>query len=203
VACGRGDCPRAGPSEGEGDAGAVRRRMLAWRRGLGPAEVSARSLRIAGHVLAWPAWARAGCVLVYLATPREVQTDAIIAACAHRRLCAPAVVGRELVLRRLVAGAPLAVGALGIREPDPGAEVVAPEEVDLALVPGVAFDRAGHRLGRGGGYYDRLLPRLTGARTCGLAFREQVMAALQPAPWDVAVHYVCTEEGLLPAAAAG
>jgi 5-formyltetrahydrofolate cyclo-ligase len=160
--------------------------------------VAARSARIAARIAAWDAFQRAGCVLAYLATPSEVQTGGLLRAAAPRRVCVPAVVGSDLVLRALAPGARLVRGVLGIREPAE-AMAVDPAEVDLALVPGVAFDRAGHRLGRGGGYYDRLLPRLTRATTCGLAFREQVLPALDPAPWDVALDYVCTEDGLLAA----
>ncbi len=159
--------------------------------------MAARSAKVAAHVLAWPEFQGARRVLAYLATPSEVQTADLLRAAF--RVCVPVVVGADLVLRELGPETPLHRGALGIREPGAAAAVVPPEEVDLALVPGVAFDWAGHRIGRGGGYYDRLLPRLSRATTCGLAFREQVVTALDPAPWDVAVGYICTEDGLAAA----
>jgi 5-formyltetrahydrofolate cyclo-ligase len=174
----------------------VRARLLAWRRALPRSEVAERSRRVAAHIVAWSAFQRAGCVLAYLATPSEVQTAAIIAAAAGKRVCVPAVVGGDLILRPLVPGVPLVRGALGI--PEPASGMVPPGEVDLALVPGVAFDPAGHRMGRGGGYYDRLLPRLHDAVTCGLAFREQVVAVIEPAAWDAGVAHLCTEDGIVP-----
>jgi 5-formyltetrahydrofolate cyclo-ligase len=183
-----------------GSRAALRRRLLRWRSRLPPAEVAERSERIAAALLAWPVFRRARCLLAYLATPHEVQTEGLIAA-AHaegRPVCAPAVADGAVRLRRLLPGARPVRGPLGVPEPPPDAPLQPESEVDLVLVPGVAFDPAGHRLGRGGGFYDRLLPRLPGAVSCGLAFREQVVAALDPAPWDVPVAFLCTEDGLRP-----
>jgi len=83
-------------------------------------------------------------------------------------------------------------GAYGILEPrEEGSVSVAPEEVDLAVVPAVAFDREGHRLGRGKGYYDRLLARLRPeVPRIGLAFKEQLLERLPRRSHDQPVHAV-------------
>lgn len=70
---------------------------------------------------------------------------------------------------------------------------------DIIVVPGVAFDRQGGRLGQGGGYYDRLLgsPAYAACLRIGLAYAFQVLDRLPRDDWDVPVHALCTEEGLL------
>jgi len=177
---------------------AVRRRVLQWRADLAPSEAAARSAQITAHLIAWAPFRAAQHLLIYLAMPREVQTAGLIAAASGKRVCVPSVVGRHLVLRPLVAGRPLRRGAMGIAEPKAAAGEVPPTEVDLALVPGVAFDPAGHRVGHGAGFYDRFLPTLRPSTpVCGLAFREQVVPALEPAPWDVPVGFLCTEDGVV------
>jgi 5-formyltetrahydrofolate cyclo-ligase len=105
-------------------------------------------------------------VLLYAtAFPEELDTRAwlgLVLAGGRRLLC-PRVdrKGRRLRLYEVKdPQADLRPGALGIPEPRPGAPEVAPGEVDWVLVPGLAFDPRGYRLGRGAGYYDRLLPTL-------------------------------------------
>jgi 5-formyltetrahydrofolate cyclo-ligase len=84
----------------------------------------------------------------------------------------------------------LVPGRFGIREPA-GACVAIATGVDLILVPGLAFDLSGHRIGRGGGYYDRLLERVPGER-CGVAFDEQIVRAIPREPHDLRMDYVLT-----------
>lgn len=86
-------------------------------------------------------------------------------------------------------------GPYGIMEPDPDtAKFVEPEDIDVILVPMVAFDGL-HRLGYGGGYYDRFLPR-TKALKIGIAFREQA-ARFPVSAWDVDMDMVITDAGIL------
>jgi len=90
-------------------------------------------------------------------------------------------------------------GRYGIREPDADAcPVVGVAAVDAALVPGLAWDRAGHRLGRGGGYYDRLLghPAWRAFR-CGLFFAAQEVPPLPADEWDSPLDAVLTEREIL------
>ena len=79
-------------------------------------------------------------------------------------------------------------------EPDPNWPRVAPEEVALALIPGAAFDRRGFRLRYGGGYFDRLLPRLGGI-TVGITYVRFALHALPHGPDDRSVQHVLTEAG--------
>jgi 5-formyltetrahydrofolate cyclo-ligase len=195
----------SGPAEGDaagapGSKAELRARLQAWRAGLSPSEASRRSRLIEGHVLAWPLWREAGTVLLYLATPREVQTDGLVRAAlaAGRRVAAP---GLDGVLRGLSDPPAVRPSARRVPEPDPDrCPPVDPAVIELALVPGVAFDRRGRRLGRGAGFYDRLLPRLA-CPACGLAFAEQVVREVPADPWDRPLDYLATEAGVWEAMA--
>lgn len=81
-------------------------------------------------------------------------------------------------------------GPLGLLEPSPACPRVAPEDLDLVVVPGVAFSRDGHRLGTGKGYYDRTLPLCENALFVGLAYPFQLVDALPVYGWDVPMHWV-------------
>ena len=79
----------------------------------------------------------------------------------------------------------------------PGQAAEAAFAPDLALLPGVAFDHAGGRLGYGGGYYDRFLEKALNCPRVGLCFEFQLVLSLPLAPWDQRVNYICTEERIL------
>jgi 5-formyltetrahydrofolate cyclo-ligase len=84
-------------------------------------------------------------------------------------------------------------GYCGILEPAETAETASIEDVEMVLVPGVAYDGSCRRLGMGGGFYDRLLPNLpAGSITVGLAFDEQVVSEIPCEPHDVALAIVVT-----------
>jgi len=89
---------------------------------------------------------------------------------------------------------------LGIPAPAGTAPVIAPETLDLIIVPALTYDRAGFRLGYGGGYYDRYLFGIP-AFTLGLARERLIEAELPKEPHDVAVKCVITECGIIPASA--
>lgn len=90
----------------------------------------------------------------------------------------------------------LVPGVWGIPEPDPRrCEVVVPEAIDWMLLPGLAFDRQGGRLGYGGGYYDRLLPQLPRLTRIAAAFQCQIVDAVPRGPHDVLMDRVISEDG--------
>ena len=82
-------------------------------------------------------------------------------------------------------------GKFGIREPNECCAVLPPDQLDLVLVPGVAFDVRGRRLGRGRGFYDRLLALMRGT-TCGVVFDEQIIAQVPVEPHDARVNCLLT-----------
>lgn len=90
----------------------------------------------------------------------------------------------------------LEVGHFGVMEPKEEAlRPVDPSILDLVIVPGVAFDKRGYRIGYGGGYYDRFIPRLPEkATTVSLAFDMQLIDKIPTSHYDMAVQYIITEE---------
>jgi 5-formyltetrahydrofolate cyclo-ligase len=104
--------------------------------------------------------------------------------------------GTPLLFRQWRAGDPLARGPLGLREPTADAPVMQP---DLLFVPLAAFDRAGHRLGYGAGFYDATLTALSAKRplTIGLAFSMQEVASIPAEPHDHPLSFVLTEREII------
>jgi len=92
--------------------------------------------------------------------------------------------------------------SFGMLEPEPHLPTVAPETIDLALVPGLAFDRNGWRLGYGGGYFDRFLNDFRGV-SVGITFKALLLDSLPHEAYDIPVAYVVTEEGFLQCAREG
>ncbi|GIW40496.1 MAG: 5-formyltetrahydrofolate cyclo-ligase [Candidatus Binatia bacterium] len=174
---------------------AVRRRFLEWRRGLAPSEIEAAGRRIARFVQEGLPYVRARDVLVYLSTGDEVPTRPLLEAArrAGKRVFLPAP--PEPVFR-LWQGEELGRGPWGIPVPR-GSGVFHPDgEEVVALVPVVAWTRAGARLGRGGGWYDRALRSLgSSVLRVGLAYAGQEARFLPEEPTDERLHYVVTERG--------
>jgi 5-formyltetrahydrofolate cyclo-ligase len=115
------------------------------------------------------------------------------------RLTLPVIAGRgqPLVMREWTWGEPLVAGIWGIREPQPQARAVDP---DIVLAPLLAFDRTGHRLGYGGGYYDLTIAQLRERKTLaaiGLAFAAQEVSSVPVTPRDARLDLVLTERGVI------
>lgn len=182
---------------------ALRGRILARREGIGAVARRRGSEALRAHLAVHPLLADAGTVIAYAATPAEVDLDALCVALTARgvRVVLPWVDGTDLHLA-VVADleADLAPGYMGVREPIPDRrQPVDPAEADVALVPGVAFDRRGGRLGYGGGHFDRLLARLAPtAAVIGVCFTDQVVDRVPTEPHDVLVGHLATEEGVRP-----
>lgn len=109
----------------------------------------------------------------------------------------PRCVGKSLSWHLWKPGEPQELGNYGIFEPQPDAPTLEPDEVDLILVPGVACDRQGYRLGYGGGYYDRLLslPEWASKPSIGIVFANCLLPQLPIDDWDKCLQAVCTETG--------
>jgi 5-formyltetrahydrofolate cyclo-ligase len=110
-------------------------------------------------------------------------------------LALPVVAGRgkPLIMRSWTFGAPLVAGVWGIREPPPDAPEVFP---DILIVPLLAFDRTGHRIGYGAGYYDMTIARLRGIKpvlAVGIAYAAQEIAEIPTTERDARLDFVLTE----------
>ena len=137
-------------------------------------------------------------VAVFSPLPGEPAMAALV--CAVRELgsrCVlPRVFEERMTLHVWGSEDGLHPGGFGIPEPAAGAPAVPAVDVGLWLVPGLLFDLAGHRLGRGRGYYDRTLAGL-GARRIGVCYGAQVVDAVPAGPMDERVHALATERGVV------
>jgi 5-formyltetrahydrofolate cyclo-ligase len=181
---------------------ALRRHLLAQRARLAPADIARHSAAIATHVCALPAFGVSQTVMVYMALPQEVQTIQIITQAhqARKRVAVPAMRAQDLVAVALSEDPmQLRRGRFGILEPSGTPSIIPPQEIGCIVVPGVAFDRCGGRLGFGKGYYDRFLGQLPATTyRYGLAFGMQVVPCVPQAPHDICMHGIVTEQGCIP-----
>ena len=177
---------------------ALREELVAARARLAPDDRAARAARIAACVLGLEAFEKARTVALYAALGAEVDPARVAAEAARRgkRLAYPRLAAGEQALRfACCAPDALVPGPHRTIEPPPDAELVDPCELDLVLVPLVAFDSACRRLGRGRGHYDATLASLpSGAAKIGLAFELQMVPGVPEEPHDIALDAVVTEE---------
>jgi len=174
---------------------------------LTPAERRAASERICRALLDLPELRAAATIMAYLPMPDELDTRPFVRAllATGRRLYLPRTEtgARRMYPVRLISLERLRKGDYGILEPDDD-ETCSPADLDFVLVPGRAFDRSGHRLGRGAGYYDRFMSDPTfHAVRCGAAFACQVLEEVPHAPHDLPVDLLVTECGTLRFRSAG
>jgi 5-formyltetrahydrofolate cyclo-ligase len=179
---------------------ALRADLIATRARLGDGERGERSRVIAGRLEGVPAFREARVVALYAPLGAEVDAMEI----ARRALARGAVVvfpravssERRLVFARCAPG-DLVPGPLGAAEPPAGFPAVDLAEIDCVVVPGVAFSEDGHRLGRGGGYYDATLREMPRAARVGVAFDAQIVPTLPREPHDALLDVVVTEARVL------
>ncbi len=182
----------------------VRARMRARLADLLPAERRERSTRLLARLRTLPAWREARSVLLFAPLSAEPDLDGLWAADAasqeddsaltKKRCYYPRMAGRRLQVCEVRSLKELVSARWGLREPAAGAPTAALTEIDLALVPGLAFTASGSRLGRGGGFYDRLLTEIGfRARTIGVGFDFQLLPTLPLEAHDAAVSMVLTD----------
>lgn len=157
----------------------MRLKSRAARRSVTHESREAACMAVAKTILGLPEMEGVASVLAYGAMPEEVDIDCVVKRLWERgvRVALPRVKARrELELHWHESDRDLRTGAFGLQEPREDAPVALPEEIDVLLVPGVAYDANCQRLGLGAGYYDTLLARLPKtAVTIGVAFDEQVV----------------------------
>lgn len=189
--------------------GALRAEMRAKRQALGARERLERSRAAARHVLQSLFWKNARTVALYVAVRGEMDTNPLLRAAWQKgkRVLLPlcrmeGAVEGAAEMRLVPCRGPemLVPGAFGIPEPacptDEHARSIVP---DLIIVPGVAFDRKGVRLGQGGGWYDRYFfrPEAADILRLGFAYAFQIVERLPRDPWDALVDGICTEQGIV------
>lgn len=170
---------------------ALRRHIRELKNRYSYSELESLSSGIISLLESDPLFVRAKCVLLYNSLPDEVFTHALIEKYVGlKTILLPTVVGEDLQLHVYDKDASFNVGAYGIGESD-GGLFTDYEAVDLAVVPGMAFDVAGHRLGRGKGYYDRMLPNIHCPKY-GLCFGFQLVDEIECEGHDILMDKVFT-----------
>lgn len=151
-----------------------------------------QSAEILTALEAHPTFKAADTILLYHSLKDEVDTHTFIQKWSkEKNILLPVVMGEDLELRRYTGPQDLAVGSYGILEPT-GEIVTSYVSIDLIIVPGVAFDKLGHRLGRGKGYYDRLLPKIPQAYKIGICFPFQLLEEIPAEPFDICMDEILT-----------
>jgi 5-formyltetrahydrofolate cyclo-ligase len=176
----------------------IRKEILSLRNALPRTELEAMSLNICRRFTLLPVVRDCSAVMIFLSFGSEVNTDYIIEWLWKQKkrvlvpLCKPET--REMDVIPITAFADVEPGYFGIREPKRSLRPpVAKKVIDLVLVPAVAFDRHGYRVGYGGGYYDRFLVGMDVPRI-GLAFSCQIITEAPADKYDLAVQVIVTEK---------
>lgn len=180
----------------------TRRRMRALRNLVSEELVAVRSARTCAHLLSTSLWARARTVLGYCAIHREIDPrTALGAALEAGKVVALPRVEEDGTLRVLrYRGEALVSDHFGVFAPAPDSEELDVDAIELVLVPALAVDGRGHRLGYGRGFYDRLLTSIPSAVTIALVHPFQRVIEVADMPGDVPVSWIATEAGITPAA---
>jgi len=174
---------------------ALRKQLRSVRAALPASACESRSAEITTRVLALEELRAVETVLAFASIRNEVDTQALIDAfhTMGKRVALPRVVDRALTLHLVKQGEELRAGAFSVPEPPADAPPIPAGEVDFALIPALAVDPRGYRIGYGGGYYDRLLPQLRNALSCALVYDFQLVAEIPELPFDVTVDLIVTD----------
>jgi 5-formyltetrahydrofolate cyclo-ligase len=175
----------------------LRRQILQQRANLPVATWREASDRVCDHLQNHPLFTRSRTILAYHSCRQEVDLHYLFTH-TDRGWGLPRCEGKSLIWHSWKAGEDLVTGAYGILEPDRALPLVEPEQVDLMLIPAVAMDRRGYRLGYGGGYYDRMLADPVWDRVVkiGVVFDFAYVERLPVEDWDLPLDAVCTESGI-------
>jgi 5-formyltetrahydrofolate cyclo-ligase len=180
----------------------IRKKMLAARDSLLPAQRSSKSRQIEKRLFSLPEFKSAHAVMFFASFRSEVDTIPMVrrALGEGKRVILPKVIGDELELFEIRnIDSDVSPGAWGIPEPRPrGSAPVKLDELDVIIVPGAAFDERGNRLGYGAGFYDKLLSTFK-KLTVAVAFDIQIVPMVPAAAHDVPVQKIVTETRVIEA----
>lgn len=175
----------------------IRKKIFAARKACTDQQVEAWSREITQRVIALPAFKRAERMMAYADYNHEVVTRYLIEEAwkAGKEVAVPKVHGKDMIFYRLLDFNQLKPGYYGIPEPECG-EAVDWEDA-LMIMPGVAFDRENHRVGYGGGFYDRFLEKHPDIQRIAIAFSFQMMREVPVEPTDIFPQIIVTENDII------
>ncbi len=175
---------------------ALRRLIKEQKAQLSRTDMEREAAGVFSAVATLPLFQKAETVLAYWAMGDELPTaDFVDGIVGSKRVALPVVQGDDLLLLEYTGRACLQrVPPFGIEEPQ-GTAAIRPGEVDLVVVPGVAFDRAGNRMGRGRGFYDRLFAQMPDVATVGVCLSVQLVESVPVEAHDRAMEVVVCGDG--------
>jgi len=180
----------------------IRKIMLRQRNGLTACEVTELSQKIEENLFSCDEFLNRQRVLFYLSFNKEVSTDSMISRSLSlkKKVYVPRInkIAKKIEICQIKSmGVDMELNSFGIREPA-HAPVELPKNIDVVVIPGLAFDRSGGRIGFGSGYYDKLFAELPkSSLLIGAAYDFQILDSLQQDCWDKKVQKVMTEKETL------
>lgn len=172
---------------------ALRRAILKQRQSLSTEEWHTKSNLIGDRLKNLSVFKEANTVFAYFSFKQEADLTFLFT--LDKNWGFPRCLDQSLSWHMWHPGQSLSTGQYGIREPLENAPMIRPQSADLILVPTVACDRQGNRLGYGGGYYDRFLSSIQDSNipTIGIVYDFAYLQKLPVAPWDQKLDFICTE----------
>lgn len=168
----------------------LRKQIRALKKQHTPAQLLELSRPVVQQLEQHPDFARARVVLAYYSLPDEVDTHELLRRHPEKTFILPVVQGDDLLLKVFDPAQGMRLGLLNVEEPDTDQLFTALHTIDTVVVPGMAFDARGTRMGRGRGFYDRFLPKVPQARRLGLCFPFQLVDEVPCEPFDIPMHAV-------------
>ena len=171
----------------------LRRTILQQRQSISLADWQAKSELICDRLKDLSLFQEAKTILAYFSFRQEADLTPLFS--LNKNWGLPRCVDKSLIWHLWRPGTSLRTGKYGIKEPHETAPIIAPQSADLILVPTVACDRRGYRLGYGGGFYDRLLSstQCSCIPTIGIVYDFAYIPQLTIDPWDIKLDFICTE----------
>lgn len=177
----------------------LRQNILKSRRMFSKTLIAEKSNTIAEKFLNWSLYQQSDSVMLYLAMSDEPQLDRLIEQMfeSGKRVYIPFLYNEwgKMDAAQIFGFDDIVVGKMNLRTPNPERlKIIDPTDIDLVIVPGVAFDIRGVRLGMGAGYYDRFLSKATNAVKIGVTWDKTIVDCLPSATHDISMDYLMSEE---------
>ncbi len=175
----------------------LRQKLIQEREKLSKLDYINNSKKICKNLQKYPLFKQSKTILAYFSIRQEPDLTSLVS--INHNWGFPRCVKKSLIWHSWRPKDPLIPGKYGILEPSANAPILTPETVDLILVPAVACDYNGYRLGYGGGYYDRLInsPQWSSIPTVGIIFEFALFPQLPCEPWDQQLQAICTENKII------
>lgn len=178
----------------------LRKKLKSLRNDLTQEQVAKSSAQVAKQILACDAYRKAKHIMGYLAFGKELSVDGILkqALADGKRVYVPEIISQtEIRAVELKDFNWFELDRYGIRSVPKPTEIIDPAILQLVLVPAVAYDKRGYRMGMGAGYYDRFLPLTENAIKIGVAYEALLQEQLPKDEYDVCVSWLVSESGIV------